>query len=111
MAAPLVISAAPAVCDHMGQASSPTRLSTRVTLDGQAVVLAGAQYTVAGCPLTTPNGSPVPCATLSFAVGATRVSVEGSPPLLLDARATAIGPLPVQGGGRVLSSPPRVTGS
>ena len=113
MATPLVIASAPAACDHMGQASSPTRLSMRVTLDGQKVVLAGAQYSVAGCPLTTPppGSSPVPCATLMFTVGAKRVTIEGSPPILLDASPTAIGPLPVQGGGRVLSTQPKVRGT
>lgn len=108
MGTPIVVQSAPTMCDHAGQGQNPTRLSSRVKISGEAVVLTPAQYTVAGCPLTS-GPSNTPCATMTFSTGSTRVTVEGSPPLLQNGTALAVGPLPVQGQGRVLTTQPRVT--
>jgi uncharacterized Zn-binding protein involved in type VI secretion len=73
-------------CAHAGQAM-PTVSNPRVTVSGQPIVTQPAPYTVAGCPFTTPAGSPMPCVTAQWVSGATRVLSDGMPVLLLDSQA------------------------
>jgi hypothetical protein len=54
---------------------------------GQPVVTQTAPYTIAGCPFTTPLGSPMPCVTAQWVTGATRVLAGGQPVLLQDSQA------------------------
>ncbi len=74
-------------CQHMGQAQ-PTAPNPRVMVSGQPIVTQPAPYAVAGCPFTTPNGSPSPCVTAQWVSGATRILSNGAPVLLLDSKAT-----------------------
>ena len=73
-------------CAHAGQAQ-PTVTNPRVTVSGQPIVMQPAPYTVAGCPFTTPAGSPLPCITAQWVSAATRVMSNGMPVLLMDSQA------------------------
>ena len=106
MGQPLVIQSDQASCDHQAVGINATRPSARVTVGGQAIILTPVLYSVVGCPFTTE--SPKPCAQIQFATGATRVMAEGVPVLLGNATGMAIGPLPVQGQGRIRATQVRV---
>jgi hypothetical protein len=67
-------------------------------------------YTVSGCPFTTPDGTPKPCATVQWTTPATRVRIEGQPALLSTSQGITIGPLGVQGTPMVVAQQARVTG-
>lgn len=53
---------------------------TRVTLSGQPAATLLDVDTVAGCPFVT-GSNPMPCTTVQWIVGATRVMIGGSPAL------------------------------
>ena len=74
------------LCAHGGQAQ-PTSPNPRVTVSGQPIVTQPAPYAVAGCPFTTPAGNPLPCITAQWITGATRVTSNGMPVLLMDSQA------------------------
>jgi hypothetical protein len=83
------------ICTHAGQAQ-PTAPNPRVTLGGQPSVTLAAPWIIAGCGLTG-TGAP-PCVTASWVVGATRVTSQGQPLLLIDSQAICAGPgTPLQG--------------
>lgn len=73
-------------CAHAGQAQ-PTITNPRVTANGQPIVTQPGPYTIAGCPFTTPAGSPMPCVTAQWVSAATRVLSNGMPVLLMDSQA------------------------
>ena len=73
------------LCAHGGQAQ-PTVPNPRVTVSGQPIVTQTAPHTVAGFPFNV-SGSPVPCVTAQWAVGATRVFSNGAPVLLQSSQA------------------------
>jgi hypothetical protein len=74
------------MCAHGGQAM-PTAPAPRVRVSSQPVATQSAPYSVAGCPFTTPAGSPMPCVTAAFSVAALRVKADGMPVLLQDSQA------------------------
>jgi len=74
------------LCLHAGQAQATTP-DPRVTVSGQPVVTQPAPWTVAGCPFTTPGGTPQPCITAQWVTGAIRVTASGLPVLLQDSQA------------------------
>ncbi|MFQ5927781.1 MAG: hypothetical protein ACE5MH_10160 [Terriglobia bacterium] len=74
------------LCLHGGQAQ-PTATNPRVKVANQPVVTQPAPYTVAGCPFTTPAGTPQPCVTAQWVTGATRVRAGNAPVLLQDSQA------------------------
>jgi len=74
------------LCAHGGQAQ-PTVTNPRVKVGGQPIVTQSAPYTIAGCPFTVPPGSPMPCVTGQWVMGATRVRAGGQPVLLQDSQA------------------------
>jgi len=73
------------ICGHGGQAQPATTVP-RVTVTGQPVVALPTPYTVAGCPLTPPNGGP--CTTASWTAGTTRVRSLGQPLVIQGGTAT-----------------------
>ena len=77
------------LCAHGGQAQ-PTSPNPRVLVSGQPIVMQPAPYVIAGCPFTTPAGSPLPCVTAQWVTAATRITSNGMPVLLLDSQATCI---------------------
>jgi uncharacterized Zn-binding protein involved in type VI secretion len=76
------------MCAHGGQAQ-PTAPNPRVMVDGQPSVVMTAPYVVAGCPFVI-AGVPTPCVTAQWMTGATRVTSNGQPLLLLDSQAVCV---------------------
>ncbi len=76
------------MCAHGGQAQ-PTAPNPRVMVGGQPSVVMTAPYVVAGCPFVI-AGVPTPCVTAQWMTGATRVTSNGQPLLLLDSQAVCI---------------------
>lgn len=81
----LLHAGATVLCAHGGQAT-PTAPSPRVRVSGRPVTTLSGPYAVAGCPFNV-SGSPVPCVTAQWTVGATRVRSGGAPVLLQDSQA------------------------
>jgi hypothetical protein len=77
------------LCAHAGQAQ-PTVPNPRVTVSGQPTVTLSAPYAIAGCVLPPPPAANGPCATAQFVTGATRVTSNGQPLLLLDSQAICV---------------------
>src|SRR3977135_268455 len=73
-------------CSHAGQAQ-PTVPNPRVTVSGQPTVLMTGPFVVAGCTLPPPPAANGPCVTAQWITGATRVTSNGIPLLLLDSQA------------------------
>lgn len=76
----LVQTSATGGCAHGGQIIV-AGTGARVTLSGLPVALAHDTHPVAGCPLNV-SGAPSPCVTASQFIPATRVLVQGQPPIL-----------------------------
>lgn len=93
----IVQRSAQGLCDHQGVAT-PTVAAENVKINGQAVLTVPSTFSVAGCTLNA-SGSPVPCVTLMFTQGASKVRINQMPVLLDNARPQANGPLGVQGAG------------
>jgi uncharacterized protein DUF4280 len=73
-------------CAH-GGAAQPTAPNPRVTVSGQPIVTLAAPYVVAGCSFPPPPAGNGPCVTAQWVSGATRVTANGQPVLLLDSQA------------------------
>ncbi|HYH08522.1 MAG TPA: hypothetical protein VEK11_15810 [Thermoanaerobaculia bacterium] len=89
MPGPAVTATTTVQCAHMGR-GTPTTPNPRVSIQGQPVVTIASPYAIAGCPFTTPSGTPLPCVTAQFTTAATRVQAGGQPILLSDSQATTI---------------------
>ena len=74
------------LCSHAGQAQA-TVPNPRVTVSGQPTVTMTAPYLVAGCTLPPPPAANGPCVTAQWITGATRITSNGQPLLLLDSQA------------------------
>lgn len=74
------------LCMHGGQAQA-TAPNPRVKCNGEMVVTQPSPHTVAGCPFTTPGGTPMPCVTAQWTTAAVRVKVGGMPVLLQNSQA------------------------
>jgi len=73
------------VCAHSGQAQ-PTVTNPRVKVGGQPIVTQSSTYAIAGCPFTTPAGTPMPCVTGQWITAAIRVRANGQPVLLQESQ-------------------------
>lgn len=74
------------LCAHGGQAQ-PTVPNPRVTVNGMPTVTMTAPYVVAGCAMPPPTAGNGPCVTAQWITGATRITSNGQPLLLLDSQA------------------------
>lgn len=74
------------LCAHGGQAQ-PTVPNPRVTVNGMPTVAMTAPYVVAGCAMPPPTAGNGPCVTAQWITGATRITSNGQPLLLLDSQA------------------------
>jgi hypothetical protein len=77
------------LCAHGGQAQ-PAAIAARVRVSGQPIVTQTASYIVAGCPFTTPAGTPQPCVTAQWISAAARVTSMGQPVLLQDSHSLCV---------------------
>lgn len=77
------------LCAHAGQAQA-TFPNPRVTVSGQPIVNQPAPYAIAGCTFTVPPGVPLPCVTAQWVTGATRITSNGMPVLLMDSQAICV---------------------
>ena len=84
----VLTSASQVKCAHSAPALASAPMA-KVTIMGQPVVIM-APHSVAGCPNTTPAGSPLPCVTVQWTTAATRVTVMGQPVLLDSSTGIAI---------------------
>jgi len=79
----------------------------RVLVSGQPTALISGPYVIAGCPFNV-SGSPVPCITAQWVVGAVRVLSNGQPLVLMDSQAVCVPNgtplLPVAAQTRVIGS-------
>jgi len=76
------------LCAHGGQAQA-TVPNPRVLVSGQPTVTQSGPYAIAGCPFNV-SGSPVPCVTAQWVLGAVRITSNGIPLLLLDSQAICV---------------------
>jgi uncharacterized Zn-binding protein involved in type VI secretion len=77
----LVHVGAMAACPHQGQVSVVSS-NTRVLVLGQPVATIADTYPIAACIFTVPPSKPQPCVTVRWITPATRVLVNGQPPIL-----------------------------
>lgn len=73
-------------CAHGGSAQA-TVPNPRVTVSGQPTVTLAAPFVVAGCAFPPPPAGNGPCVTAQWVSGATRITSNGQPLLLLDSQA------------------------
>jgi hypothetical protein len=76
---PVVTAASVAMCPHGGPVSIISS-DARVLASGAPVATIADQFMVAGCAFTIPP--PLPCLMIQWLMGATRVLVNGIPPVL-----------------------------
>lgn len=82
----LLQTGATVLCAHGGQVT-PISPQPRVLLGGAPAVTLPAPWMVAGCPFTTPGGTPQPCVTAQWVTSAVRVLSMGQPVLLQESQA------------------------
>ncbi len=81
MPGPVVTAASVAMCPHGGPVSIVSS-DARVLASGAPVATIADQFMVAGCAFTIPP--PLPCLMIQWLMGATRVLINGIPPVLAD---------------------------
>lgn len=69
------------LCPH-GGTTAIVSTNSRVLVNGQPVATMADVYMIAGCAFTVPVGKPQPCIKVQWLVPATRVLVNGQPPIL-----------------------------
>src|SRR5256885_938660 len=83
MPGPILHLDATVLCAHGGQAF-PEDSSSRVFVSGKPITTIAVSYTVEGCPLDSP------CVTAQWTAGATRVTSEGQPVVIMTGMSTCV---------------------
>lgn len=91
MPGPLAHVGASAICPHAGQVSIIST-NTRVLVGGMPVATLADQFLIAGCAFTVPPGKPQPCLRVQWLAPATRVLVNGQPPILQTSAGLCLSP-------------------
>ena len=94
MSGPLLHAGATINCTHAA-AAQVVPGNARVTLGGLPVATLSDQYPVAGCPFQIPVGAgtkPSPCIRLQWTTTATRVLVNGVPPITAGSSGLGLSP-------------------
>ena len=100
-----------AICPHAGQVSVVPG-NTRVLVSGQPVVTLADQYPIAGCAFTLPGPKASPCVRVQWIAPATRVLVNGQPPILQTSAGQCLSPEQApQGPPSIVTVQPRVVGT
>lgn len=68
-------------CPHMAPVTTPP-IQTRVLVMGQPVATSANQFMIAGCVFTLPGPKPSPCLQAKWMQPATRILINGVPPIL-----------------------------
>lgn len=111
MPGPLFHVGGQAMCSHAGQVTAVSS-NTRVFVSGMPVATMADVYTIAACTFTLPNGTPMPCLTVTWATPATRVLINGTPPILQTSTGTTNNAAQVpQGTASIVTSQTRVIGT
>jgi hypothetical protein len=98
---------ATAVCPHGAPIHTLPR-STRVLVSGMPVALFTDQYPIVGCAFNV-SGGPSPCVEVQWLAPATRVLVNGDPPILNTSAGLCLNPSHApQGPPTVVTTQPRV---
>jgi uncharacterized Zn-binding protein involved in type VI secretion len=106
MPGPLVNVGSVAMCPHGGQVTIVSS-DARVLASGTPVATLADQFMIAGCAFTIPP--PQPCLMIRWMLGATRVLVNGTPPVLQTGVGMCIAASgPPNGPPIVVSTQPRV---
>lgn len=100
---------APTQCPHGGQGTTVSS-NVRVKVSGQPVATAADTTIIAGCPFTTPGGTPQPCTQVQWLGAAVRVRVNGTPALLQNSPALCVAGVIPQG-APIISGQVRVRGT
>jgi hypothetical protein len=101
---------ATAICPHAGQVQTVST-NTRVLVNGMPVATMGDVYLIAGCAFTVPPGKPQPCIKVQWLVPATRILINGQPPILQSSVGLCQSAEQIpQGPPTILVTQPRVTG-
>jgi hypothetical protein len=91
-----------AICPHGGQVSVvPT--NARVLVGGQPVAVLADQFMIAGCAFTVPPGKPQPCMKVQWLQPALRVTIGGSPAILMSSTGLC------QSADQIPQGPPTIT--
>ncbi len=99
--------AATAMCPH-GAPVTTVSSNARVLVGGLPVATLADQYLVAGCPFNV-SGTPSPCLRVQWLAPATRVLVNGTPPILDASAGLCLNPAQApQGAPVVVATQPRV---
>jgi hypothetical protein len=107
MPGPLFHVGAVGMCPHGGQITTVPG-SPRVLVSGMPVATVADQYLVAGCAFTIPP--PQPCLLVQWLTTATRVLVNGAPPITMASSGLAISATGVpQGPPLIVSTQTRVS--
>jgi uncharacterized Zn-binding protein involved in type VI secretion len=106
MPGPIVTAASAVTCTHAIPVTHVTS-SVRVQVVGAPPILLSDTGTVAGCPFNV-SGSPMPCTTVTWLVGSTRVMIEGRPAVVQSSSGLCIGPAGPQGTPLIMVTQPRV---
>jgi hypothetical protein len=69
------------MCPHGGTVSLTTA-NTVAKVDGAPMLLVSDIHSVSGCPFVLPSGTPSPCLTVQWMMGAVQTKVNGTPVLL-----------------------------
>jgi hypothetical protein len=81
MADAILTTASTLMCPHGGQVQLSTS-NSQANIEGSPALLLSDRHTVSGCPFTLPSGTPQPCVSVQWLVGATQTQVGGVPVLL-----------------------------
>lgn len=109
MPGPVVHVGAVGMCPHAGPLSIVSS-NSRVLVSGMPVATVADQFIVAGCVFTVPGPKPQPCVAARWLTPATRVLVNGTPPVLQSSTGlcTSAEQIP-QGPPAIVSTQPRVS--
>ncbi len=77
-------------CTHFAPASCISS-NTRVLVNGMPVATSSDNWLVTGCPFTVPGPKPQPCVRIQWLMPATRILINGQPPILQASPGTGAG--------------------
>lgn len=89
MSDPAVTTGAALMCPHGGTIAIATR-NVRVLAGGAPIATITDGFSVADCPFVTESG-PLPCVSIAWTASATRVLIDGQPPILQTSTGLALG--------------------